>query len=301
MLEGLDRMAAEPPERASGRLLLPRAIELGETLAAGLIERRRSGHARAARRLGAAYGRQREGHRPDRRHDASRRRSRRASRGWERSSTCPPPVSPARRGRTHSGVSVDLRIAKPAQLGNLLQHFTGSGPHNAALREAAVRRGLHVSEYGVLEDASGVTHICATEQEVYELLGLSYIEPELRENRGELDGARRRRAAPADRAGGHSRRSAQPHDGLRREELNRGDGARRARARVRVPSDHRSLGLTRLRRRCLARAAAPPDRAGARGKRARWMGSSCSRAARSTSCPTARSTTRTSCSPSSTG
>jgi DNA polymerase (family 10) len=97
---------------------------------------------------------------------------------------------PGARGRTHSGVSVDLRIAKPAQLGNLLQHFTGSGPHNAALREAAVRRGLHVSEYGVLEDATGVTHICATEQEVYELLGLSYIEPELRENRGELDGAR---------------------------------------------------------------------------------------------------------------
>ena len=94
------------------------------------------------------------------------------------------------RARTHTGVQVDLRIVAPNQFGNLLQHFTGSGPHNAALREAAVRRGLHVSEYGVLEDATGVTHICATEQEVYELLGLSYVEPELRENRGELDGAR---------------------------------------------------------------------------------------------------------------
>ena len=86
-------------------------------------------------------------------------------------------------------MAVDLRIAKPAQLGNLLQHFTGSGGHNAALREAAVRRGLHVSEYGILDDATGVTHTCATEEEVYALLGLAYIEPELRENRGELEAA----------------------------------------------------------------------------------------------------------------
>ena len=61
------------------------------------------------------------------------------------------------RASTHSGLGVDLRIAKPAQLGNLLQHFTGSGAHNAALREAAVRRGLHVSEYGILDDATGAS------------------------------------------------------------------------------------------------------------------------------------------------
>ncbi len=60
-----------------------------------------------------------------------------------------------------------------------------------ALREAAVRQGLHVSEYGVLDDADGVTHRCATETEVYELLGMEYIEPELRENRGELEAATR--------------------------------------------------------------------------------------------------------------
>ncbi len=94
------------------------------------------------------------------------------------------------KARTHSGVGVDLRIAAPSQLGNLLQHFTGSGTHNAALREMAVRRGLHVSEYGVLDDATGATRTCASEQEVYELLGLAYIEPELRENRGELEAAR---------------------------------------------------------------------------------------------------------------
>ncbi len=93
------------------------------------------------------------------------------------------------RARTHSGMSVDLRIALPEQHGNLLQHFTGSGRHNAALREAAVRRGLHVSEYGVLDDADGATHTCAGEEGVYELLGLDNIEPELRENRGELEAA----------------------------------------------------------------------------------------------------------------
>ncbi len=91
--------------------------------------------------------------------------------------------------RTHTGVRVDLRIVAPDQFGNLLQHFTGSKEHNVALREAAVRKGLHVSEYGVLDDATGETHRCAREEEVYALLGLEYIAPELRENRGELEAA----------------------------------------------------------------------------------------------------------------
>jgi DNA polymerase (family 10) len=52
-----------------------------------------------------------------------------------------------------------------------------------------VRRGLHISEYGLLDDATQTTRVCATEAELYELLGLPYIEPELRENRGELDAA----------------------------------------------------------------------------------------------------------------
>jgi DNA polymerase (family 10) len=93
--------------------------------------------------------------------------------------------------RTHTGLKVDLRIVAPDQFGNLLQHFTGSKQHNMALREAVVRRGLHVSEYGVLDDSTGETHRCAREEEVYALLGLEYIEPELRENRGELEAAAR--------------------------------------------------------------------------------------------------------------
>ncbi len=93
----------------------------------------------------------------------------------------------AARGVTHTGMPVDVRAVAPDQFGNLLQHLTGSKEHNAALRERAVRRGLRVSEYGVLAEATGTTHRCATEAEVYGLLGLDYIEPELRENRGELD------------------------------------------------------------------------------------------------------------------
>ena len=91
--------------------------------------------------------------------------------------------------RTHTGLKVDLRIVEPDQFGNLMQHFTGSREHNMALRDAAVRKGLHVSEYGVLDDASGETHRCETEEAVYQLLGMQYIEPELRENRGELTAA----------------------------------------------------------------------------------------------------------------
>ncbi len=90
---------------------------------------------------------------------------------------------------THSGMRVDLRVVAPDQFGNVLQHFTGAKAHNVQLREWAVRRGLHVSEYGVLDDADGETTRCATEEGVYERLGLPWIPPELREGRGELEAA----------------------------------------------------------------------------------------------------------------
>jgi DNA polymerase (family 10) len=93
------------------------------------------------------------------------------------------------RGMAQNGLRVDLRVVPPATFGNLLQHFTGSKAHNVRLREMAVRRGLHVSEHGILDDATGETLTCATEDEVYAALGLPYVEPELRENRGELDAA----------------------------------------------------------------------------------------------------------------
>jgi DNA polymerase (family X) len=86
---------------------------------------------------------------------------------------------------------VDLRIVPEEAFGNLLQHFTGSGRHNEALRTEAVRRGLHVSEYGVADDETGTSEAFTTEEEVYERLGMRYIPPELRENRGELEAARK--------------------------------------------------------------------------------------------------------------
>jgi DNA polymerase (family X) len=94
------------------------------------------------------------------------------------------------RAQTHNGISVDLRIVAPQAFGNLLQHFTGSAAHNVQLREEAVGRGLSVSEHGISDTESGETTLCATEAEVYERLGYAYIEPELREGRGELRAAR---------------------------------------------------------------------------------------------------------------
>jgi DNA polymerase (family X) len=94
------------------------------------------------------------------------------------------------RAQTHNGVSVDLRIVAPAAFGNLLQHFTGSQAHNVQLREDAVKRGLSVSEHGITETETDETTLCETEHEVYERLGYEFIEPELREGRGELKAAR---------------------------------------------------------------------------------------------------------------
>ena len=94
------------------------------------------------------------------------------------------------RAQTQNGISVDLRIVAPQAFGNLLQHFTGSAAHNVQLREDAVGRGLSVSEHGITEVESGKVDLCADEEAVYERLGYAYIEPELREGRGELKAAR---------------------------------------------------------------------------------------------------------------
>lgn len=90
---------------------------------------------------------------------------------------------------THKGIQVDLRVVPLELYGNLLQHFTGSREHNIALREHAISRGLKVSEYGVEETASGKVWQCATEEEVYRLLEMDDIPPELRENSGEIEAA----------------------------------------------------------------------------------------------------------------
>jgi DNA polymerase (family 10) len=91
---------------------------------------------------------------------------------------------------SNGGFRFDLRVVPPESYGNLLQHFTGSKEHNVALREDAVRRGLSVSEYGVLSVESGETFTATEEEELYAHLGYAWIPPELRENRGELEAAR---------------------------------------------------------------------------------------------------------------
>jgi len=92
---------------------------------------------------------------------------------------------------SNEGLRFDLRVVPPESYGNLLQHFTGSMHHNLALRERAVRDGLSVSEYSITVVESGEELKYADEAAVYERLGYEFIPPELRENAGELEAARK--------------------------------------------------------------------------------------------------------------
>jgi DNA polymerase (family X) len=87
------------------------------------------------------------------------------------------------------GFQVDLRLIAPESRGAALQYFTGSKAHNIALRDRALERGLRLSEYGLFRAADDVRLAGETEDSIYETLGLPWIPPELRENRGELAAA----------------------------------------------------------------------------------------------------------------
>ena len=100
----------------------------------------------------------------------------------------------------HSGLQVDLRVIPSRSFGAALQYFSGSKEHNVAVRSRAVRQGLRVNEWGVFrvpetEDdepigkEDGERLAGDTEQSVYEVLGMSWVPPELRENRGEVEAA----------------------------------------------------------------------------------------------------------------
>jgi DNA polymerase (family 10) len=83
-----------------------------------------------------------------------------------------------------SGLQVDLRVVPPESYGSALLYFTGSKAHNIALRGLAQRRGWKLNEYGLF---SGTRRIAgATEEEIYDRLGLAFVPPELREDRGEI-------------------------------------------------------------------------------------------------------------------
>ena len=85
------------------------------------------------------------------------------------------------------GLQVDLRVVKPEEFGSALVYFTGSKDHNIRLRSLAQDQGLKVNEYGVFRGEKRVAG--ATEEDVYSSLGLTWIPPELREDRGEIDEA----------------------------------------------------------------------------------------------------------------
>jgi len=89
------------------------------------------------------------------------------------------------------GPQVDVRMVSHRQFGSLLQYFTGSKQHNIALRERAHQQGLKISEYGISRVDSEELETFADEESFYRRLGLQYIPPELREDRGEIELAER--------------------------------------------------------------------------------------------------------------
>lgn len=88
---------------------------------------------------------------------------------------------------TDMGIQMDVRVVEPDCFGAALQYFTGSKEHNIHLRRIAQDMGLKISEYGVFRGDERVAG--RTEEEVYNILGLPFIPPELREDRGEIEAA----------------------------------------------------------------------------------------------------------------
>jgi DNA polymerase (family 10) len=90
---------------------------------------------------------------------------------------------------TRQGLQVDLRVVPAEAWGAAMIYFTGAKAHNIRIREMAVRKGLKLNEYGLFDAKSGTLIVAETEQEVYERLGLPWIPPTMREDRGEVEAA----------------------------------------------------------------------------------------------------------------
>ena len=88
-----------------------------------------------------------------------------------------------------NNLQVDVRLLPRASYGAALQYFTGSKMHSIALRQRALKRGMTLSEYALLRLEDNAIVAAASEEEIYNALGLDYIPPELRENSGEIDAA----------------------------------------------------------------------------------------------------------------
>jgi DNA polymerase (family 10) len=93
--------------------------------------------------------------------------------------------------RRSTGLQVDLRVVKLDAWGAALQYFTGSQAHNVATRQLAVKKKLKLSEYGLFDAETDQLIVSRTEEEVYERLGLQWVPPAMREDRGEVEAAAR--------------------------------------------------------------------------------------------------------------
>ena len=90
-----------------------------------------------------------------------------------------------------SGIQVDLRVVKEDEFGSALQYFIGNKEHNVVTRKIAISKGLKLNEYGLFKGNKKIAG--KDEKEIYKKLGLDYIEPELRENQGEIEAAKNHR------------------------------------------------------------------------------------------------------------
>ena len=90
---------------------------------------------------------------------------------------------------TTRGVQIDLRVVEPDVFGAALQYFTGSQAHNVKVRQHAVRKGFKLSEYGLHRVSDDVLVASRTEEEIYERLGMQWVPPTMREDRGEVEAA----------------------------------------------------------------------------------------------------------------
>lgn len=90
---------------------------------------------------------------------------------------------------TWEGIQVDLRVVEDESFGAALAYFTGSKEHNIRLREMAVKKGLKINEYGIFREKDNKKLGGKNEEDIYNILGLQYVPPEMREDRGEVEAA----------------------------------------------------------------------------------------------------------------
>lgn len=98
--------------------------------------------------------------------------------------------------RLRAGIQADLRVVDETRWGTAIQYFTGNQQHNVRLRERARKLGFSLSEYALKRISTGEEILCTDEEEVYAKLGLPWIPPEMREDRGEIEAGLEGRLPP---------------------------------------------------------------------------------------------------------